>query len=526
MRVTTAARGNLVESEPRRRVRSWKHSTVTTSALVFVSAIAGIYTQAVLAATLGLSGASDAFFAALALTLFTTFVVNTSVLNREVPELAGLLDPSHAPTAAFWKRVWRLTRATTAISAGLGVLLFVGADWAITLVAPGLPAPVHELAVTSLRIMGPPLAVQLSASGLVAAQYALQGQALIQSTALLYSAAVIAALVLLTARVGPTAAAIGAGVAYCLMFLVVVVGTLRLARRPASPFEPPPNARRSTSIPLVTTASIVLYGHTIVGPLIASTLGEGTVAQLSFSYRPVEVVARGLPAVIAATVMPSLAAAHARNQVAQAAALSAEALRLTLILVMPAAAVLTALREPVVRILYQRAAFSVDAVDAVVPTLAWFAAALPAMGAVVVLTSIFFSVGHERRALGLALFILLAYTTLAFALATPMGGVGIALAFFLANVAGAIAGVMVDNERSVHAIASASWLRWTVGASALAFVGGSAGVELTRGYPAIMQLLAGAVLGSLGPTLALIRIRGRLVGAGRTWLAQLLGRAI
>src|SRR5438445_12577102 len=63
---------------------SWKRQSVITSALVFVSAALGIYTQAVLAATLGLSSASDAYFAALPLALFASYVVNTSVQNREV----------------------------------------------------------------------------------------------------------------------------------------------------------------------------------------------------------------------------------------------------------------------------------------------------------------------------------------------------------------------------------------------------------------------------------------------------------
>jgi peptidoglycan biosynthesis protein MviN/MurJ (putative lipid II flippase) len=214
--------------------RSWQRQSLITSALVFLSALAGIYTQAVLAATLGLSGASDAYFAALALCLFVTYVLNTSAINREVPELANLLDANFAPTRAFWRRTWRLSRRIVLISAVLGIALFAGADWAIKLIAPGLSPQSNELAVASLRIMAWPLAIQLSGSGLIAAQFALQGQPLIQSTALLYSGAVVAALVFLTPSVGPISAAIGAGVSFFLMFAVVVIGTQRLARRPAA----------------------------------------------------------------------------------------------------------------------------------------------------------------------------------------------------------------------------------------------------------------------------------------------------
>jgi putative peptidoglycan lipid II flippase len=493
--------------------------------LVFVSAVAGVYTQAVLAATLGLSGASDAFFAAVALTLFTTYVVHTSLLNREVPELASLLDPRQRPTAPFWARTWHLTRLFALISALLGVGLFVGAEWAIKLVAPGLPAQSNELAVASIRIMSLPLAIQLSASGLVAAQHALQGQPLIQSTALLYSAALISALVFLTPLVGPISAALGAGIAFCLMFAVVVIGTLRLARRPVSVYKPQPGPRHATSIPLVTLSSIVLFGHTMVGPLIASTLAEGTVAELSFAYRPVEVLARGLPVVIASTVMPSLAAAYARRDKVQVSALSAEVLRLTLMLVLPAAALLTALREPVVSILYQRAAFSVEAAQVVVPTLAWFAMALPGLSIVVVLTSIFFSSGRERWALALALQILVSYALLGLILGRALGGAGVAFGFCVANVLGALVGVAAAGQRGAGSLVQATWFRWTVLASALALAGGSVGVDLTRAYSSVVQLVAGSLLGGLGPLLALVRVRGTLLRGARDWLGQLVGSA-
>jgi putative peptidoglycan lipid II flippase len=406
------------------------------------------------------------------------------------------------------------------ISAVLGVGLFAGADWAIKLIAPGLSPQSTELAAASLRIMGWPLAVQLSGSGLIAAQYALQGQPLIQSTALLYSGAVIGALLFLTPSVGPISAAIGAGASFFLMFVVVVIGTLRLARRPAVvSAEPTPDARNEGSMTLVALASIVLYGQTMVGPLIASLLAEGTVAQLSFAYRPVEVIARGLPVVIAYTVMPALAAAHGRQQSEQAQAQAAEALQVTLLLVLPLAALLVAVREPVVNILYQRAAFSDAAAQAVAPTLAWYAAALPGLSVVVVLETIFFSVGRERSALILGLAILGTFLGFGLVLGLALGGAGVALAFCIANTLGALGGAAAAGHRAPRALIAANWFRWTVLASILGLAGGSLGVASTRGLPSSLQLAAGLILGGIGPVVVLARSQ-----VGRAWLAQRIGR--
>src|SRR5579864_6954193 len=118
--------------------RSWKRQTVISSSLVLLTAVLGIWTQAVLAATLGLTGAADAYFSALALSLFVTYILTQTVINRWVPELAALLDPSDTPTPAFWAAGWRLSRWAGLLGLAVGVVLFVSADWAVRLIGPGL----------------------------------------------------------------------------------------------------------------------------------------------------------------------------------------------------------------------------------------------------------------------------------------------------------------------------------------------------------------------------------------------------
>src|SRR5207248_8791357 len=140
--------------------------------------------------------------------------------------LARLLDPEHVPTRAFWTVVWSSSRRLAVGCFVMAIVLFVGADLAIRLVAPGLSDSSHALAVDSLQIMGPLVSLQLAGSGLAAAQYATQGQALIQASGMLYSASVVPAVLWLTPRIGPVPAAIGTGVSFVLMFVVVSGATL------------------------------------------------------------------------------------------------------------------------------------------------------------------------------------------------------------------------------------------------------------------------------------------------------------
>jgi putative peptidoglycan lipid II flippase len=495
---------------------SWKRRTVLTSSLVLLGAALGIVTQAVLAGALGLSGASDAYFSALTLTTGVTTVVNTTILNRGVPQLARLLDAEHVATGAFWKLTWRLSLRLAVPCLGLGIVLFAGADWAIGLTGPGLTGNAHVLAADSLRIMGPAVALQLAGSGLIAAQYALQGQALIQATGVLYSISVIPAVIALTPTVGPLSAALGTAASFVLMFLVVGAGTFRIARERHSALDPISADGHQSSVVVVTLASLIICAQSFVGPVIASTLAEGTVAQLSFAYRPVDVLARALPNVIGYTVMPTVAAAHARRQMVLADTATSEALRLVVSLTVPIAALLVALREPVITILYLRSAFSLEAVHAVVPTLGWYAAALPGYGIAIILNAIFLGGGRERWALVASTAMLATYSLLGLALGSLLGGSGVALSFCLANVLVACGGTMATGRRDVLMLLRAHWFRWTVLGAVLGFGGAALALELTRSLPTIIQLASGLALGGAGAGFGF----GRAQAASWRWLTR------
>jgi peptidoglycan biosynthesis protein MviN/MurJ (putative lipid II flippase) len=215
-------------------------------------------------------------------------------------------------------------------------------------------------------------------------------------------------------------------------------------------------------VAIITLTSIVVFGQTVVGPMIASMLSPGTVAQLSFAYRPAEVLARALPTVIAYSVMPALAAAHAKRDATQVDTAITEVLRLSLGLMLPVAALLVALREPLITILYQRSAFSVEAVQTVAPTLGWYAAGLPAYSIVLVLNTIFLSIGRARWALAQGVAILGGYVLLGIPLGHTLGGEGVALGFCLASLVVAIAGIAATGRRDVRRLFSATWFRWSV----------------------------------------------------------------
>jgi putative peptidoglycan lipid II flippase len=351
----------------------------------------------------------------------------------------------------------------------------------------------------------------------------LQRQPLIQAAGLLYSVSLIGSVLWLTPILGPISAAIGAAVSFVLMFIVVLVATLSIARRPVSQFVPRAMTRKDhASVTIVTLASIVSYGQVLVAPVIASTLGQGAVAQLSFAFRPVEVLVRGLPSVISYSVMPGIAAARGRGDQGQVTSAISEAMRLTLVLMLPIAALLAAVRTPLVTILYQRAAFSADAVRAVAPTLGWYAAALPVFSLLVVLNVVLLTIGRERLALAMGVGVLATYCVLGLTLGRMFGGSGVALGFCVANVVVGMIGLVARGRQALGEIMRSSWFHWIVAGALFAFVIGDAAVELTRSLPVLVQLVAGLVFGGLGATIGVARAEAHSLTTARAWLTAVV----
>lgn len=467
---------------------------VATSVLVLLTAALGVWTQSVLAAVLGLSGESDAYFSAFSVATLATFVLQTTVVNHAVPTLSAAIGQAQTPTVAFWRLTRRLAYRVAAIGVVVAVALFAGADVWVTLVTPGLEHESRALAIRSLRVISAPLALYLAASSLVAVQYALQRQAVVQATGPLFTIAVVPALLWLTPTIGPISAAVGTGAAYALMASGLALATWRLASRPASPVPtaagPPPGPSPTAAV--VALAAGLGYAWAVAGPMVASTLAEGAVAEVSFAYRPVDVLARALPTVIGYTAMPTLALALVQDQAARLDATVSSALRLALRLTLPLAAVLVAVREPLVVVLYQRAAFTSEAVQAVAPTLGWYAAALPGIGIQIVLGAIFIATGREGWSAGLNAVFLVTQVPLALLFGRVFGGAGIAFAFFVTAVAVALGGVMVVGRRNAGALVRAAWFRSSVLAALVALGAGTVVVQVAGDLPALLQLGLGA----------------------------------
>jgi putative peptidoglycan lipid II flippase len=150
---------------------------------------------------------------------------------------------------------------------------------------------------------------------------------------------------------------------------------------------------------------------------------------------------------IMTTVAPELAAAGGRGDNAALRHRFSRALRLTLTVLIPAAAVYVALARPIVVALLQRGAF--NAADAVIvsDTLVGFAVGLPFFTTYLFALRVFYSRGDTKTPFWLNVFENAVNIVLALALFSPLGIPGLAYAFSGAYAAAAVLTLMVLSKK-------------------------------------------------------------------------------
>jgi putative peptidoglycan lipid II flippase len=109
---------------------------------------------------------------------------------------------------------------------------------------------------------------------------------------------------------------------------------------------------------------------------MASTSGTGSVAALNYGYRLALVVGQLGGLAVATAVFPTMAEQAARKDYAGLRASLAGALRLVLTIGLPACVALIVLREPIVKVVFERGAFGPSATATVSNIVRWYAVAV------------------------------------------------------------------------------------------------------------------------------------------------------
>lgn len=386
-----------------------------------------------LAAYFGAGPATDAYMVATVIPFHLWLPAAGIVVLAFVPVFSSQLATDGRRRA--WKTfsgVLSLLTVTAALAALAG---FVWAPRLVAAMAPGLDPPTLALAASLARVMLPAM-VGFSLYAVVAAALNAHGRFAVAAGApVLLNLAMVAAILLFASRYGIVAVGVGCVVGaglqsvFCLPSLLAVKAAYSWRVGFADP------GLRKVGRLLWPLAAALLLGQAsvLVERYLASWLAVGSISALAYATK-----VAGLPQMLVATavatvVFPSLARYASRNEDDRFRRTLAQALRVSLLVLVPAAVGLVILGQPVVRMLLQRGAFDVRATQLTASALVFYAPGMVAAGAAGILVRGSYAVQDMISPLGVAALALVAHVAAAFSLVGPMGHAGLAIATSLGS---------------------------------------------------------------------------------------------
>lgn len=366
-------------------------STATVGSATILSRILGFVRDVVLAKMFGASGATDAFFLAFRIPNFMRrLFAEGSFSLAFVPVLSEY--KASGDREALRDLVDHVAGTLTAILLVITGIGIVAAPLVLSIFAPGWLAddrPEFALSTDMLRITFPYIffiSLTALAGGILNTFERFLVPAL---TPILLNLSLIAAALLLSARMQVPVMALAwgvlaAGVAQ-LLLQVPALWRLGLMPRPRWGWKHS-GVRRILKLMIPTLfGSSVAQVNLLFDSIIATFLMTGSVSWLYYSDRLLEFPLGVFGVALATVILPSLSHKHAKASSAEFSATLDWALRLAIIITVPAAVGLTILSEPILITLFQYDAFKPEDVHMSSLSLMAYAVGLPAFIAVKVL---------------------------------------------------------------------------------------------------------------------------------------------
>ena len=412
---------------------------LTVGGWTMASRLLGFARDMLIAALAGTGGVADAFLVANKLPNMFRRLFGEGAFNAAfVPEFTGLLaTEGHAAARGFAQQAvsvlafWLL---------GLTVLGEVFMPAIMHVLAPGFTEEPgkFQLAVDLARITFPYLILICLSALLSGVLNGLDHFAAAAAAPMLYNLCSIAAMLLLT-RYVPT-------VGHALAWGVSVAGVAQLAllvwatRRAGMPMTIPrprltPSMRvllRRMGPGLIGASAMQL--NQVVDVIVGSLLPPGAISLLYYADRVNQLPLGTIGAAVGTALLPLLSR-QVRGPDPQAAiATLNRALEFALILTLPAALALIVAGYPILTVLFERGAFTLEAARLSAQSLAAYALGLPFFVLVKVLAPAFFARGDTAMPVRIGMITLVLNFALNLALMIPLQHVGPALATSLAAV--------------------------------------------------------------------------------------------
>jgi putative peptidoglycan lipid II flippase len=468
---------------PGRQAGRIARSTAFFSVATAASRVAGLGREVVAAGFYGISGPMSAFTIAFQVpNLIRALFADAALQPAFVPVFTELIGKKQYKDA--FRLASTLLLLVTMVLGVITALFVLLAPVVMPIFAPGFKGEILDLTVTLSQVMFPIL-ILLGISGVVVGilnSYDRFGAFAISP--LFWNLTIILVLVVLEPMFH------GQNKIYAYA-IGILVGTLVQLLIPAwdlrhTPFKfsfsfdwRHPGLRRVLWLMLPVTISLGLINfNLLINSFFGSLVSEEAPAAIDKAFRIYQ-LPQGIFSVAIATVLfPTLARFANAGEIDNLRATMANGMRQILFVLLPAAAAILALSDPMIRLVYQRGAFNPAETAVVATALFWFAFSLPTNGLYLLQTRTFFSLQRPWQATALAVIDLVISAVAALVLYKPFGVGGIVAGTGIGTSAAVVAQAVILRREfgglelgrlfstasritiASAALAGVSWLVW------------------------------------------------------------------
>lgn len=398
-----------------------------------LSRLLGFGREAVLAARFGATAMVDAFQSASLIPINLFFPIAASLPSALIPAYTRRI--AEGGREAVLRTCNNLLNIVLLGATALALILFLMAPQIATLVAPGFDPEGHALVASLTRWMAPAM-VFLAAAAVVTGILHSQNLFLAPSLAGIPMNGLIIFLILgLSATAGIQAAAMGT-LAGAIGYLIATLAGLRgsdFRYRLALDFGDPGLrlvGRLFVPLILITAAGQMVLA---VNRILASGLPDGSIAYLSYAIRVAELPLSIFAAALTTAIYPTLSHHAVENNLDFRRYLLG-GVRVMIFAITPMAVGVAVLREPFIRLLFERGAFNAADTAATAGAVLYFSVGLVPAAVASIWGKGFYALGDTRSPLlvaGAAVATVLLFSNL---LIGSMAHTGLALAASLAQI--------------------------------------------------------------------------------------------
>jgi putative peptidoglycan lipid II flippase len=498
------------DPSPGRQAGRIARSTAFFSVATAASRIAGLVREIVAASYYGVYGPMSAFTIAFQVpNLVRALFADAALQPAFVPIFTEQLERKNYREA--FRLASTLLLLVTVVLGAITALFVLVAPVVMPLFAPGFEGEILDLTITLSQVLFPIL-ILLGVSGVVVGilnSYDRFGAFAISP--LFWNLTIIAVTVFLApAFHGQNriyAYAIGILIGTVVQLMIPVFDLRNTPFKFEWSFEwRNPDVRRVLLLMLPVTISLGLINfNMLINSLFGSFVSDEAPAAIDKAFRIYQLPQGFFSVAIATVLFPTLARFAARGEIRNLRATMANGMRQILFVLVPAAAAVLALSEPMIRLVYQRGEFTAGQTALVATALFWFAFSLPTNGVYLLQTRTFFSLQRPWQATSLAGLDLVVSTLGALFLYKPFGAGGIVAGTGIGTTVAVVAQALILRREfdglELRRLA-ATGVKITIASAALAAV--SYGVwdlldeALGRGlFGQIISLGAGLAMGGV-----------------------------